>query len=337
MVLRLGALVALAAAAWAQDDLAAFHTTTELVQLDVQVIHKKTQTAFPDLQAKDFFILEDGRPQKITSFSRDQLPLSVMLMFDLPRSDRHILYDLGKGARAALEHLRSEDEVAVMVYASTGLLVSGLTTDRSRTVDAINSAIQTKWDEAAFFNQAVFLAASYLGRRGNPSNRRVLVWLTDNLPNYPTARRLALNAKMLKGNLPHREEEAVRALHESGTVVMPLLLQEGAAFASGERTMANDRVDYAHEHPKEKNFSPGDAKKYAEITGGFAFQVRGKKVEERLAEVIDAIRTRYAIGYQPAESKPAGSFCRVQASLSPDAPLRPQEWNVLARAGYYRR
>ena len=33
----------------------------------------------------------------------------------------------------------------------------------------------------------------------------------------------------------------------------------------------------------------------------------------------------------------AGTFCRVKVELAPGAPLHPQEWRVLVRAGYYRR
>jgi hypothetical protein len=65
--------------------------------------------------------------------------------------------------------------------------------------------------------------------------------------------------------------------------------------------------------------------------------MRGKGVEERLAEVIDSLRGRYTIGYPPTEDKPTGTFCRVKVALAPGAPLLPQEWRVLSRAGYYRR
>ena len=41
------------------------------------------------------------------------------------------------------------------------------------------------------------------------------------------------------------------------------------------------------EHRQDQDYPPGDAYKYAEITGGFPFLLRGKKVEERLAEIID--------------------------------------------------
>jgi hypothetical protein len=96
-------------------------------------------------------------------------------------------------------------------------------------------------------------------------------------------------------------------------------------------------MEMAIEAPARKRYPAGDAHKYAEITGGLAMGMRGKNVEDRLAEVLDELRSRYTIGYHPSESKPPGTFCRLHVTLSPEAPLRPQEWTVLARAGYYRK
>jgi hypothetical protein len=50
------------------------------VLLDVNVIHSKTNTSAGEMQVRDFELSEDGVPQKILFFGRDQLPLSVMLL-----------------------------------------------------------------------------------------------------------------------------------------------------------------------------------------------------------------------------------------------------------------
>lgn len=91
-------------------------------------------------------------------------------------------------------------------------------------------------------------------------------------------------------------------------MVTPLLFKDRLYFWGG-LMLSRDRRDYAREHPEDEDYPPGDARKYAEITGGFPFQLRDKKVEERLAEIIDSLRARYTIGYRPAEEKPAGTFC----------------------------
>ena len=73
---RLATLSLLVAAAplRAQDATPNFQTTTELVLVDVQALQ---------LQAKDLRVFEDGVPQEIRQSSRDESPLSVVLLVDL--------------------------------------------------------------------------------------------------------------------------------------------------------------------------------------------------------------------------------------------------------------
>jgi VWFA-related protein len=316
-----------------QND-AVFRSTTDLVLLDVQVVHNKTQVAAGELQAQDLLVFEDGAPQKILFFGRDQLPLSLLFLFDLTKSDRTVLRRFAEGAQASLDRLKPEDDCAVAVYGAATQLLAPFTRDRARTAAAIARAGMLSSNEAAFFNQAVFQSAAYLQQSASPRSRRILVWLTDNYPNSPTQSHLRNHAGSLKGARPHTEEEAIRKLHESGTVVMPLLSRD--PFFPGESAKDRDIRTYERENSGKK-YPPGDAKKYAELTGGFAFELHGSDVAGRLAEVIDDLRTLYTIGYRPTEERPAGAFCRIKVALAPDAPLRSKEWRTLVREGYYRK
>jgi len=322
-------LLMLAAIAWGQET-PVFQATTELVLLDVQVVHIKTLTPTSVLQAKDFELYEDGARQQITVFGREQFPLSVVLLFDLTDSVRGVLKRLAGSARNALERLRPEDEVAVMTYSAGAQVVEGFTTDRQKTVAAIGRAASMKSPDAAFFNEAVYQAVQQLQRSRNPSSRRVILWLTDNEPNAPSDSNVQHDGKSLNGAAPHTEVEAIRALHESGTVVNALLLKDPLS-------MIFVGPFIAMEAGARKKFPPGDAHKYAEITGGMSPGLRGKDVEARLAEALDDLRSRYTIGYKPSDSKPAGTFCRVRVALAPGAPIRGKEWRVLVREGYYRK
>jgi Ca-activated chloride channel family protein len=320
----------LAVPAYAQDATPVFRATSELVLLDVQVIHSKTKTANGALQAKDFQVFEDGSPQEIAFFDRDQLPLSIVFLFDLTDTVRGVLHRLATGAKTVLTHLKPEDEVGVIAYAASARIVDGFTNDRQRTAAAIARAAAMKSHEAAFFNEAIYQATAVLRQSHNPSSRRVIVWLTDNHPNVPSRFNTRLYGRSLDGAPPHTEDEAIHLLHESGTVVTPMLLKDPLALPWAEVATASEAL-------ARKRYPPGDAHKYAELTGGLAVGMRGKNVEQRLAEVLDELRSRYTIGYQPSASKPPGTFCRLQVALSAEAPLRPQEWTVLARAGYYRK
>jgi VWFA-related protein len=164
-------------AAGRQDD-AVFRSTTDLVLLDVQVVHNKTHVAAGELQAQDLLVFEDGAPQKIRFFGRDQLPLSVLFLFDLTRSDRAVLHRFAEGAQAAIERLKPEDECAVAVYGAAAQLLDPFTRDRARTAAAIVRAGALSSNEAAFFNQAVFQSAAYLQHSASPRSRRILLFRT---------------------------------------------------------------------------------------------------------------------------------------------------------------
>jgi VWFA-related protein len=314
-------LLLFAPALFAQEEMPVFRASTELVLVDVQVKHVKTGTPAPTLQAKDLRVFEEGAPQDIIQFSRDEYPISAVLLFDLTMSVRPVLKHLAEGAKTALDHFKPGDEVSVMTYAERAHLVNGFTTDRARTLRAIEEAAQMKSMDAAYFNEGVYAAAMQLREARSSLNRRVAIWLTDNLPNVPYEKR----------DFPvHTEAEALRALHEDGVVVAPIL-QKSRLWAVLAPMLTFYEAPYAKSHP------PGDANKYAEVTGGQSVGLRGKKPEERLAQLIDELRARYTIGYRASDPQPAGTFRKIRVELAPGGALRPAEWRVLARQGYYRK
>jgi len=290
-----------------------FHAETELVILDVQVLHVKTGAPAPALTASDFQISEEAVPQTILHLSRDENPLSVVLLFDLTDSVRGVLQRLAEGAQTALSHFKPSDQVAVMVYSAHAQLIDNFTTDRAQTLAAIQRAAAMKSPEPAYFNEAVYQAATQLGKVTNPTNRRVIIWLTDNLWNIPNSPDI------------HTGAEAVRALHEQTVVVAPILLR--SAFWEVLAPLAR-----AAQAPLEKSFPPGDAHKYAELSGGQTVGLRGKQPEQRLAQLIDELHARYTITYRPSDPQPVGTFRKIKVTLTS---LRAKEWKVLATNGYY--
>ena len=78
-----------------------FRVNVRLVQVDTQVLNKKTRHAARELKKEDFEIYEDNVRQQVSSFSQDTLPLSVVLLFDLTDSVRPVLKSLGEGALEA--------------------------------------------------------------------------------------------------------------------------------------------------------------------------------------------------------------------------------------------
>lgn len=307
--------------------------TSQFVVLDAQVEERKTGNPVGDLRAKDFLLTEDGHLQNVSYFSRDQLPLSVVFLFDLTDTVRPVLNPLAQEARQMLGHLKAQDEVAVMVFSSHAELLQGFTTDRSAAAAAIAKASKMKSRDGTFIDEDMYEAAGQAMRATIPESRRVLVWLTDGTANFENSfTRLVIGREAPERM--HSKEEATRALFRSGAVVEALI----------ERSEETDEVketSSAGQFSFVSSARIGDIDRYAEATGGLAMEGRGRHVAAQLAALIERLRERYTLGYAPSSSKPEGSFCKLKVRLAATAyeehpELRKSDLVVRTKRGYYR-
>jgi len=306
-----------------------FRVNVRLVQVDTQVLNKKTRHATRELKKEDFELYEDNVRQQVSSFSQDTLPLSVVLLFDLTDSVRPVLKSLAEGALEALHHLKPEDEVAVMVYAASAQVLQEATTDRALAVAAIEKASRMESGEAAFFNEGIFQAAEQLAKGKNVSSRRVIIWLTDNVPNIPSEDAIPLRYRTsLHGEMPHTQADAIQHLLRTNTVVCSLLKQSDLSV-SGESGLRAKPAEVML-HP------PGEVYKYASATGGQVIEFKKRELNEKLALLIDDLRLRYSLGYHPSGQKPKGKYCAIKVRLTPEARKTLGNVMVEARQGYYR-
>lgn len=304
-----------------------YRVTTRLVLVDAQVLDKKTHVPINTLTRDDLEVYEDGIQQRISFFSQDELPLSVVLLFDLTDSVRPVLKPLAEGAQRALEHLKPQDEVAVIVYAATAYMVQDFTTDRSLAAAAIEKASRMESGEAAFFNEALFKAAEHLSTR--PNARRVIIWLTDDVPNIPSDEIKARYARSLGNYRPHTEKEAFEELFRTGTLVCTLLKRSEIS----DRESA--RRDFQTMIERMRN-PPGEVYKYTSMTGGRVVESSGKRLDQQLASLIDEIHLRYCLGYRPSSTKAQGKYCTIKVKLSTEIRKSQKNLVVEAKSGYYR-
>jgi VWFA-related protein len=256
----------------------------------------------------------------------------VVLLFDLTDSVRPVLKPLTEGALDALQHLKPQDEVAVMTYSATAQLIEDFTTNRARTVDAIEKAGRMESSEAAFFNEGIFQAAARLEKSGRRGNRRVIIWLTDDIPNYPSDEIKRRYGRSLGKAKLHSEREATEELWHTSTVVCTLL--QTSQISDDEFSL---RMSKAGETMVNKMlYPPGDVHKYAQASGGQVVEFSRKRINQRLASLIDDIRMRYTLAYHPAGQKPKGKFCAIEVKLTPQTKKAHQDAVVETRAGYYR-
>lgn len=302
-----------------------------VVTLDAQVLSRKTHQPVSDLKAEDFQIFDDGVKQQISSMSQDKLPLSVVFLFDLTDSVRPVLKSLGEGALQALQHLKPEDEASVMVYAASVQLLQDFTTDRELIANAIRKASRMKSREAAFFNEGIFQAAVQAARSPVQA-RRVIIWFTDNVPNIPSDEiRNRYGTSVPEGEL-HTQADAMAKLFKTGAAVFTLL-QRSEISESSEQGRFNDPRFMLDR----KAYPPGDVFKYTHQTGGEVVEsYSSKKISAKMAELIDQIRTRYALSYHPPVNGGKSRFHEIRLEVSPDVLKREGKVVVETKRGYYR-
>jgi VWFA-related protein len=277
----------------------------DLVVFDAQVIDKKSKRVIGDLAKDDFQITEDGIKQTVTYFSRDELPLSIMLLLDVSGSVRPILNQIRDGALNALQRLKPDDQVAVMAFANTSALVQDFTKDRALVSRKIEEATATdKLGKGTLLGPALESAAIKMNHSPTPTSRRVIIVVTDNVA-------------ITSGQ---ERKDVLAELFESGTVVYGLIVKAaiGKAFNIlflGQLKGVND---------------------FVEQTGGEILGADKKEVDTRLAMVIDRLRSRYAGGYRPTNTSDEGKFRQVRINVDPRK-KRDEKPVVLTRRGYYLR
>jgi VWFA-related protein len=307
--------------------------SSQFVVLDALVENRKTGNLVGNLEAKDFRVAEDKDPQNISYFSHDQLPLSVVFLFDLTDTVQPILKPLAQGASEILAHLKPQDEASIMVFSSHTELLQDFATDRTLTSAAIEKASEMKSKDGTFIHEDMYEAIDQAMKSTVPESRRVLVWLTDGTANFENSLTQKTIGKQAPAHL-HTKEETTTKLLRSGVVVAALIDRSAgtdAFLAAQDITpfsfIAGGRI--------------GDINKYADLTGGPVLKSGKKEVAERLSELIDELRGRYTLGYKPSTSKPAGSFCKLEVMLSSAAyqehtNFRKQDLLVRTKHGYYR-
>lgn len=308
-----------------------FKVNVNLVVVDAQVLRKKTHQAVPSLQPEDFLLYENGVQQRISSLSQDRIPLSIVFLFDLTDSVRPVLESLSQGALQALQHLKPEDQAAVMVYSASVQLLQGFTTDHLLIAKAIRSAGKMESAEAAFFNEAIFQAATLVGKMSN-DRRRVIVWLTDNVPNVPSEEIRSKYGRSISEYSLHNQTEALYRLLKTGTSVFTLLQRSSISESESMRNFSDPM-----QRLYRLQFPPGDVFNYTRQTGGQVLETYGtRKVSAKMAELIDQIRTRYALGYHPIADGEGGRFRKIRLEITPEVQKRDGKMIVETRTGYYR-
>jgi VWFA-related protein len=305
---------------------------TSLVLVDGIVLNRKSNTVVGNLQAEDFTILENGQPQKISHFSREELPLSVVLLVDVSGSVQPVIDKIRKTAADALGRLKPADRVALMVFATRAKLMNNLSQDRNEISEGLKdlSGNALEVGDGTLINRGVFEAARYLREQTAPSERRAIILITDD-EDFPSG-------------APSRDE-VLKELYETdatlcGIVVSPHKIARRAVDigATAAIVAVNPIIGGVYLGVKvlRKARAPLSASNFFSAnTGGLTVGARNEEIGETFIQMIQLLRTRYTFGYEPPEHPADGKLRLINLNVNEQAQKRYGAIRVLARRGYY--
>ena len=133
------------------------------------------------LVRNDFTVLEDGRPQAVTTFVEADFPLSVAVAIDRSFSMTKLLPLAKSGARTLLGELRPDDQAMLVAIGSPVQTVAPLSTDRDAQFGVLESL--QPWGTTGLHDAIIQSIDAIQGARG----RRALVLLSDGQDRYSQA------------------------------------------------------------------------------------------------------------------------------------------------------
>lgn len=305
-----------------------------LVLVDALVLSKKTNTIVGDLTREDFLLYEEGKKQEIAHFSRDELPLSVVLLVDVSGSVQPIIDEIQRVALDALSKLKPQDRVALMIFANRPKLLVELTSDRA----AIVEKLENIWSETAdvgfatFINLGIYEAARYLRKHTGPSERRAIVMVTDDV-----------DTSWFRSGPPR--DVVLRELYDGGTTLCGILVgyartalkaaDYGTTAAIAVMNPGVGALIVAWRILRRASGITGSAAFYAERTGGIAVKAHPEEVGAIFLNVLELLRARYTLGFVPSHPTTEARFREIKLSVSERVTKAKGDLLILARRGYY--
>jgi Ca-activated chloride channel homolog len=250
------------------------------------------------LDPDNFRVFEDNIEQEIVSFSSEDVPISIGVIFDFSGS---MANKVDKAREAALEFFKTanpQDEFFLVSFNERAELTSTFT----NSVEDLQSRMMMTSPKG----RTALLDAIYLGlseMRGAHNAKRALLILSDGGDNHSR----------------YNENDIKRLVREADTQL----------YAIG----IYDPLGYRNRTPEELN-GPSLLAEITELTGGRVFAVEHLNDLPDIASKIGMeLRNQYVLGYRPSNHTHDARWRKIKVKLRPPKGLPPL--SVYAKTGYY--
>ena len=252
-----------------------FHLDSTLVMVPV-IVTDSTGKFVQSLQKSNFAVADEKSPQEIVSFSHENTPVSIGIVFDMSGSMQKKIATARVAVREFLKTVELADEMFLVTFSDRAMLATDFASDDSGILETL---LETQPRGATALFDAVALAIRHM--RGARNERKVLLLVSDGGDNHSR-----LSARDLKEMLEESDVQ-IHALgvHSGGTAMEEM---------RGEEIL----------------------KYLAEMTGGEHHMVnRVSELPELAARMSLSLHDRYVLTYRPSTAGPSGKWREIRVAL----------------------
>jgi Ca-activated chloride channel family protein len=261
------------------------------VTLNVRVIDRNNRP-IGNVRQDEFHIFEDGVPQPIETFTREEVPMSYGLAVDTSGSLRSQLQSVIDAAKSIIGSNKAGDETFLVRFISSDKIetVQDFTANKDLLMDGLDS-LYIEGGQTAIID-AVYLSAEHVAeyKKGGDDDRRrrALIVITDGEDRNSFYKQEQLFARL-------REEDV--QIYVIGFVNE--LDKESGLIRKSPRDRAVNLIE-----------------KLASETGGRAFFPQSISELPQVAnEIIRDLRTQYVVAYNPTNRTRDGSYRAIKVSV----------------------
>jgi VWFA-related protein len=318
------------------------------------IVRDKHGQIIPDLTKEDFALDEDGRPQAITYFARqNDLPLAVGLLVDTSLSQRRVLDQERSASSTFVDHtLREEkkDQAFLIHFDHEVELLEDFTSSRKKLEAALDSLQTPERQSAGGGGQGN-------GRGGGPGGNgggghhhgggggggtllydAVYLASNDMMSKLQGRKAVIILSDGVDRGSKESLASAIESAQRANTIVYSILFKDDEAFGSrgsygGGGGWGGRGGGGGRRQPQSQEQRP-DGKKILERiskeTGGRLFEVTKKQTVDQIYEEIQKeLRNQYILGYVPDKSPSSADYRKIHLLTT------RKELVVQARDGYY--
>jgi Ca-activated chloride channel family protein len=264
---------------------------TELVTLNIRVIDRNNRP-IDNVRQNEFHIFEDGVPQPIETFSREEVPISYGLAVDTSGSLRSQLQAVIDAGKTIINSNKSGDETFLVRFIGSDQIVTvqDFTANKEFLMDGLDN-FYVEGGQTAIID-AVYLSAEHVAeyKKGddNDHRRRALIVITDGEDR----------------NSFYKEPQLFQRLREEDVQI----------YVIGFVNELDKDAGFIRKSPRDKAVAL--INRLATETGGRAFFPQSISELPQIAnEIVRDLRTQYVLSYNPTNKLRDGTFRAIRVAV----------------------